>query len=146
MSTCSPPRSTLAFAPSIHTRLSFVHPLYLRSTTSPRFSTPLARTVDRAEHALPPTKMPIEWDPSDQEVPCGLLSLYHSVLSHGGFEAVEAADSWQLVANREEETRKKGLKAMKGVKGVKAARKLDAKEYREAYVRYPLLSIFGRAA
>ena len=89
----------------------------------------------------PPTKMPIKWDPSDQEIPCGLLSLYHSVLvlSHGGFEAVEAADSWQLVAYREEETRKKGVKAMKGVKGVKAARKLDAKEYREAYVRYLLL-------
>ena len=90
-----------------------------------------------------PTKVPIEWSPSDKELPCGLLSLYHSVLSHGGFEAAETADSWQLVAGWEEETRKKGVK---GVKGVKAARKLDAKESARRACATCCFSKFRRAA
>ena len=61
------------------------------------------------------------------------------MLSHGGFEAVEVTDSWQLVADREEVTRQKVVNAMKGLKGAKTPRKLDAKEYRGEYVRYLLL-------
>ena len=49
-----------------------------------------------------PTKMPIQWDPSDQEVPWGLLGFYYFVLSRGVFETVEAANSWQLVTDGEE--------------------------------------------
>ena len=93
-----------------------------------------------------PTKVPIKWSPSDKELPCGLLSLYHSALSHGGFEAAETADSWQLVAGWEEETRKKGMKGVKGVKGVKAARKLDAKESARRACAICCFSKFRRAA
>ena len=78
-----------------------------------------------------PTKLPIEWDPSDQEVPWGLLGLYYSVLSRDVFEAVEAADSWQPVTDREEGGTRK--------EGVNGARKLGAKGYREAYVRHLLI-------
>ena len=45
--------------------------------------------------------MPIQWDPSDQEVPW-LLGFYYFVLSRGVFETVEAADLWRLVTDWEE--------------------------------------------
>ena len=47
------------------------------------------------------------------------------MLFRGVFEAVEAADSWQLVADREEGGTRK--------EGVKGARKLGAKGYRKAF-------------
>ena len=53
-----------------------------------------------------PAKMPIQWDPSDQEVPWGLLGFYYFVLSRGVFETVKAADLWRLMTDREGGTRK----------------------------------------
>ena len=63
--------------------------------------------------------------------PCGLQGLYYSVLPHGGFKAVGAADSSQLVTGR----------AVGGIhkEGVESARKLGAKWYRKSYVQYLLL-------
>ena len=46
------------------------------------------RPPARAGQPWAPTEMPIERDPSDHEVPCGLPGHYYSVLSHGELEAV----------------------------------------------------------
>ena len=43
-----------------------------------------------------PTKMPIEWDPSDQEVPCGLLSLSLRAVPR----RIRGRRSYRLVAAR----------------------------------------------
>ena len=75
--------------------------------------------MDCAEHALGTGEDAHQIGPRQPKGPGRLLGLYHSVLSRGVFEAVEAADPWQLVTDWAE-----GGTCKEGVKG---ARRLSGK-------------------